>query len=70
MEQSRLSNVEKFVAIGTICCYPKITPVPFKEEELWSGYPDETTGYYGLAKRCCWCSLKLIESNTALIQFS
>ena len=51
MEQSRLSNVEKFVAIGTICCYPKITPVPFKEEELWSGYPDEITGYYGLAKK-------------------
>lgn len=51
MEQARLHKVEKFVAIGTICCYPKITPVPFKEENLWDGYPEETNAPYGLAKK-------------------
>ena len=51
MEQARLFNVEKFVAIGTICAYPKYTPVPFKEEDLWSGYPEETNAPYGLAKK-------------------
>jgi GDP-L-fucose synthase len=51
IEQSRLANVEKFVAIGTICAYPKFTPVPFKESELWCGYPEETNAPYGLAKK-------------------
>lgn len=51
MEQGRLSGLEKFVAIGTICCYPKFTPVPFKEEDLWNGYPEETNAPYGLAKK-------------------
>ncbi|MBA7607248.1 GDP-L-fucose synthase [subsurface metagenome] len=51
MEQGRLFGVEKFVAIGTICAYPKFTPVPFKEEDLWSGYPEETNAPYGLAKK-------------------
>jgi GDP-L-fucose synthase len=51
MEQSRIFGVEKFVAIGTICSYPKFTPVPFKEEDLWSGYPEETNAPYGLAKK-------------------
>lgn len=51
MEQARLSNVEKFVAIGTVCAYPKYTPVPFKEEDLWDGYPEETNAPYGLAKK-------------------
>jgi GDP-L-fucose synthase len=51
MEQARLNNIEKFVAIGTICAYPKFTPVPFKEEDLWSGYPEETNAPYGLAKK-------------------
>lgn len=51
MEQSRLFNVEKFVAIGTICSYPKFTPVPFKESDLWNGYPEETNAPYGLAKK-------------------
>jgi len=46
-----LRNIEKFVAIGTICAYPKFTPVPFKEENLWSGYPEETNAPYGLAKK-------------------
>ncbi len=51
MEQGRLRNIEKFVAIGTICAYPKFTPVPFKEEDLWNGYPEETNAPYGLAKK-------------------
>ena len=51
MEQSRLSGVKKFVAVGTICAYPKFTPVPFKEEDLWTGYPEETNAPYGLAKK-------------------
>jgi GDP-L-fucose synthase len=51
MEHARLSGVEKFVAIGTICAYPKFTPVPFREEELWNGYPEETNAPYGIAKK-------------------
>ncbi len=51
MEQARLQGVEKFVAIGTVCAYPKFTPVPFKEENLWNGYPEETNAPYGLAKK-------------------
>lgn len=51
MEHARRSMVKKYVAIGTICCYPKFTPVPFREEELWSGYPEETNAPYGLAKK-------------------
>lgn len=51
MEYARRANVEKFVALGTICAYPKFTPVPFREEELWNGYPEETNAPYGLAKK-------------------
>ena len=51
IEQARVRNIEKFVAIGTICAYPKFTPVPFKEEDLWNGYPEETNAPYGLAKK-------------------
>jgi GDP-L-fucose synthase len=51
MEQARLHEVKKFVAIGTVCAYPKFTPVPFKEENLWDGYPEETNAPYGLAKK-------------------
>lgn len=51
MEQARLYGVEKFVAIGTICAYPKYTKVPFKEDDLWKGYPEETNAPYGLAKK-------------------
>lgn len=51
MEQARLFGVKKFVAIGTICAYPKFTKVPFKEKDLWSGYPEETNAPYGLAKK-------------------
>jgi GDP-L-fucose synthase len=51
MEQARLAGVEKFVQIGTVCSYPKFTPVPFREEDLWNGYPEETNAPYGLAKK-------------------
>jgi len=51
MEQARRAGVEKFVAVGTVCAYPKFTPVPFKEEDLWNGYPEETNAPYGLAKK-------------------
>ncbi len=51
MEAARQAGVDKFVVIGTICAYPKFTPVPFKEEDLWSGYPEETNAPYGLAKK-------------------
>jgi GDP-L-fucose synthase len=51
IDQGRLRNIEKFVAIGTICAYPKFTPVPFKEDKLWDGYPEETNAPYGLAKK-------------------
>jgi GDP-L-fucose synthase len=51
IEQARLRNVEKFVALGTVCAYPKFTPVPFKEDDLWNGYPEETNAPYGLAKK-------------------
>ncbi len=51
MEQARLFGVEKFIALGSICAYPKHTPVPFREEELWNGYPEETNAPYGLAKK-------------------
>jgi GDP-L-fucose synthase len=51
LEQSRLHAVEKLVVAGTVCSYPKLTPVPFREEELWNGYPEETNAPYGVAKR-------------------
>ena len=51
IEASRHKGVEKFVCLGTICAYPKFTPVPFKEDDLWTGYPEETNAPYGLAKK-------------------
>ena len=51
MEYARRTEVEKFVGIGTICSYPKFTPVPFREEHLWNGYPEETNAPYGMAKK-------------------
>lgn len=51
MEAARLAGVQKFVGVATICAYPKFTPVPFKEDDLWSGYPEETNAPYGLAKK-------------------
>lgn len=51
IEQARIMGIKKFVALGTICCYPKFPPVPFKEKDLWEGYPEETNAPYGLAKK-------------------
>jgi GDP-L-fucose synthase len=51
LEEARLRCISKFVALGTVCAYPKFTPVPFKEEDLWDGYPEETNAPYGLAKK-------------------
>ncbi|MFQ6100897.1 MAG: GDP-L-fucose synthase family protein [Anaerolineae bacterium] len=51
MEEARLRKVKKFISIGTVCAYPKFTPVPFREEDLWNGYPEETNAPYGLAKK-------------------
>jgi len=64
MEMGRLSKIEKFVALGTICCYPKFTPVPFKEENLWNGYPEETNAPYGLAKK-----MLLVQAQTYRQQY-
>lgn len=64
MEESRLTGVEKFVAVGTICAYPKFTPVPFKEEDLWNGYPEETNAPYGLAKK-----MMLVQSQAYREQY-
>ncbi|HUP01922.1 MAG TPA: GDP-L-fucose synthase [Gemmatimonadota bacterium] len=51
MEQARLSGVRRFMTVGTVCSYPKHTPVPFREEDLWAGYPEETNAPYGIAKK-------------------
>ncbi len=51
LEQARLSAVEKTIVVGTICAYPKFTPVPFREDDLWNGYPEETNAPYGVAKK-------------------
>lgn len=51
LEHARRRNIPKFVGVGTICAYPKFTPIPFKEDDLWNGYPEETNAPYGLAKK-------------------
>jgi GDP-L-fucose synthase len=65
MEEARKKGVEKFVAIGTICAYPKHTPVPFKEDDLWNGYPEETNAPYGLAKK-----MLLVQAQAYRQQYS
>ena len=64
MEYARQFKMDKFVAIGTICAYPKFTPVPFKEEDLWDGYPEETNAPYGLAKK-----MMLVQSQAYRTQY-
>ncbi|MDR0547870.1 MAG: GDP-L-fucose synthase [Deltaproteobacteria bacterium] len=64
MEQARLFGVTKFVALGTICAYPKFTNSPFKEEDLWNGYPEETNAPYGLAKK-----MMLVQSQAYRSQY-
>ncbi|RJQ52964.1 MAG: NAD-dependent epimerase/dehydratase family protein [Actinobacteria bacterium] len=63
IEQSRLAGVEKFVCLGTICAYPKFTPVPFNEDDLWNGYPEETNAPYGLAKKMLLVQLQAYRSE-------
>ena len=64
MEEARKVGVEKFVAIGTVCAYPKFSPIPFREENLWNGYPEETNAPYGLAKK-----MLLVQSQAYRNQF-
>jgi len=64
LDEGRLRNIRKFVALGTICAYPKFAAVPFKEEDLWSGYPEETNAPYGLAKK-----MMLVQSQAYREQY-
>ncbi len=65
MEEARAAGVEKFVGVGTICAYPKFTPVPFREEDLWNGYPEETNAPYGLAKK-----MLLVQAQAYRVQYN
>ncbi len=64
IEQARLHGVKKFVALGTVCAYPKFTPTPFREDDLWNGYPEETNAPYGLAKK-----MMLVQSQSYREQY-
>jgi GDP-L-fucose synthase len=64
MEESRQNNVEKMIALGTICSYPKFTPIPFSENSIWEGYPEETNAPYGLAKK-----MLLVQSDAYRKQY-
>lgn len=64
MMAARVAKVKKYVALGTICAYPKFTPIPFKEENLWMGYPEETNAPYGLAKK-----MQLVQSGAYRAQY-
>jgi GDP-L-fucose synthase len=64
LHESWVAQVEKFVALGTICCYPKVTATPFREEHLWDGYPEETNAPYGLAKK-----MLLVQSQSYRAQY-
>jgi len=64
MHEAYLRSIEKFVALGTICAYPKFTPVPFREDDLWNGYPEETNAPYGLAKK-----MMLVQSQAYRRQY-
>ncbi|HQP46546.1 MAG TPA: GDP-L-fucose synthase [Flexilinea sp.] len=64
LHEAYLRNVEKFVALGTVCAYPKFTPVPFKEDDIWNGYPEETNAPYGLAKK-----MMLVQSQAYRKQY-
>jgi GDP-L-fucose synthase len=64
IEQARLCDVRKFVAMGTVCAYPKFAPIPFREHDLWNGYPEETNAAYGLAKK-----MMLVQSQSYREQY-
>jgi len=66
IEEARLHATQKFVQVGTICAYPKFTPVPFKEEDLWNGYPEETNAPYGLAKKMLLVQLQAYRQEYGL----
>ena len=66
IEESRRAGVEKFVCVGTICAYPKFTPVPFHEDALWDGYPEETNAPYGLAKKLLLVQLQAYRQQYGL----
>jgi len=65
LHEAHLRKIEKFAAVGTICAYPKFTPVPFREEDLWNGYPEETNAPYGLAKK-----MLLVQSQAYRQQYN
>jgi GDP-L-fucose synthase len=65
LHESWQFGVKKFVTIGTVCAYPKHTPVPFKEDELWNGYPEETNAPYGLAKKMLLVQGEAYRNSTA-----
>jgi len=67
IEEARHQGIGKFILLGTVCAYPKFTPVPFKEEELWNGYPEETNAPYGIAKKTL---MKLLETYYEQYQFN
>lgn len=66
IEECRQSGVEKLIVVGTTCAYPKFTPVPFKEEDLWNGYPEETNAPYGVAKRALLVMLQAYRQQYGL----
>jgi GDP-L-fucose synthase len=66
IEQARIRGIKKFVQIGTICAYPKFTPVPFKEDNLWNGYPEETNAPYGIAKKALLVMLQAYRQQYGL----
>ena len=66
IEGARLHGVEKFVQVGTVCSYPKFTPVPFQEDDLWNGYPEETNAPYGVAKKALLVQLQAYREQYGL----
>lgn len=66
IDGARVHGIEKFVQVGTICSYPKFTPVPFKEDDLWNGYPEETNAPYGIAKKTLLVQLQAYRDQYGL----
>ena len=66
IEHARLRSLKKFIQVGTICAYPKFTPVPFREEDLWAGYPEETNAPYGIAKKALLVMLQAYRAQYGL----
>lgn len=67
IEASRINKVEKFIMVGTVCAYPKFTPVPFKEDDIWNGYPEQTNAPYGIAKKAL---MQLVQSYHEQYKFN